>query len=637
MDELRCCPEEYARFRNGTRKQQGRIIAEWASWMEYFASSRQEVLRKAAKDAPKLSRDMVKAVRKENLEMRSTEELLSRANPQAAPKCHMWAVRDASTRQLQNAKQSKLLQCPVEVLKLIVAYLRKDIHLKNFTHTCSMLFHIVDARDWYALYQLENPTSARKHFIDYGPDDTDYWKRMSLRKHGYDHLCKVVLSGDAGVGKSNLIARFTQNNFNIEARPTIGVEFTTKNIHVDREIIKAQIWDTAGNERYRAIITTYYRGAVGIMLVYDTVKRATFENVKRWLKEVRDFADANVVIMLVGNKSDLRYLRAVSTDEAARFAELNGLLLIETSALDSSNVDLLFQRFLTEIYRTVINKASGCDQTSEENRNKETSFATLQSVTMLTVPDDVSTRQLQNVKQSKLLQCPVELLKRIVTYLPSVSDLKCFTHTCSMLFHVVDAKDWSTLYRFLNPEPHPQFLINCESEDYQYLVNVVTIGDSGVGKTNLIARFTRNAFGLESKSTIGVEFTTKNIQVDKLRMKAQLWDTGGIERYRAVTLEYHRGAAAALLVYDITKRATFENVNRWLKEFRDRAKEKAVIILVGNKSDLSDQRAVSTDEATRFAVMNSLSFFETSALDSSNVKLLFQRLFAAAVIVRADP
>ncbi|KAF9274689.1 Ras- protein Rab-11A, partial [Mortierella alpina] len=289
----------------------------------------------------------------------------------------MWTVRHVSTRQLQNVKQSKLLQCPVEVLKLIVTYLRKEIHLKNFTHTCSMLFHIVDARDWYAIYQLENPTSATECFIDYGPDDTDYWKRMSLRKYDYDHLCKVVLSGEAGVGKSNLIARFTRNVFSLEAKPTIGVEFATKNIHVDRVIIKAQIWDTAGYERYRAITSAYYRGAVGVMIVYDIAKRATFENVDRWLREVRDHADANVVIMLVGNKSDLRYMRAVSTDEAMRFAELNGLFFIETSALDTSNVKLLFQRFLTEIYRTIINMASGCDQSSEKNHNKETPFATV--------------------------------------------------------------------------------------------------------------------------------------------------------------------------------------------------------------------------------------------------------------------
>lgn len=100
----------------------------------------------------------------------------------------------------------------------------------------------------------------------------------------------------------------------------------------------------------------YYRGAVGALLVYDISKHQSYENVVRWLKELRDHADANIVIMLVGNKSDLRHLRAVSTEEARQFVAENGLMFIETSALDSSNVELAFQKILTEIYRIVSNK-----------------------------------------------------------------------------------------------------------------------------------------------------------------------------------------------------------------------------------------------------------------------------------------
>lgn len=103
----------------------------------------------------------------------------------------------------------------------------------------------------------------------------------------------------------------------------------------------------AGQERYRAITSAYYRGAVGALLVYDIAKHLTYENVERWLRELRDHADQNIVIMLVGNKSDLRHLRAVPTDEAKTFAERNGLSFIETSALDSTNVETAFQNILT--------------------------------------------------------------------------------------------------------------------------------------------------------------------------------------------------------------------------------------------------------------------------------------------------
>ncbi|CAB3372596.1 Hypothetical predicted protein [Cloeon dipterum] len=176
---------------------------------------------------------------------------------------------------------------------------------------------------------------------------------MSSRDDEYDYLFKVVLIGDSGVGKSNLLSRFTRNEFNVSSKSTIGVEFATKSIQVDGKTIKAQIWDTAGQERYRAITSAYYRGAVGALLVYDIAKHLTYENVERWLRELRDHADQNIVIMLVGNKSDLRHLRAVPTDEAKVFAEKNGLSIIETSALDSTNVETAFQNILTEIYRIV--------------------------------------------------------------------------------------------------------------------------------------------------------------------------------------------------------------------------------------------------------------------------------------------
>uniref|UniRef100_A0A3Q0TBC3 small monomeric GTPase n=1 Tax=Amphilophus citrinellus TaxID=61819 RepID=A0A3Q0TBC3_AMPCI len=176
---------------------------------------------------------------------------------------------------------------------------------------------------------------------------------MGARDDEYDYLFKVVLIGDSGVGKSNLLSRFTRNEFNLESKSTIGVEFATRSIQVDGKTIKAQIWDTAGQERYRAITSAYYRGAVGALLVYDIAKHLTYENVDRWLKELRDHADNNIVIMLVGNKSDLRHLRAVPTDEARAFAEKNTLSFIETSALDSTNVEEAFKSILTGKMREI--------------------------------------------------------------------------------------------------------------------------------------------------------------------------------------------------------------------------------------------------------------------------------------------
>ncbi|XP_006000337.1 ras-related protein Rab-11A isoform X1 [Latimeria chalumnae] len=186
---------------------------------------------------------------------------------------------------------------------------------------------------------------------------------MSSVEDDYNLVFKVVLIGESGVGKSNLLSRFTRNEFNHDSRTTIGVEFSTRTILLDGVSVKAQIWDTAGLERYRAITSAYYRGAVGALLVYDISKHLTYENVERWLKELRDHADINIIIMLVGNKSDLAHIRAVPSEEAQMFAEKNGLMFMETSALESTNVEAAFNSILTGIYKKVSKKTGA--KTSE--------------------------------------------------------------------------------------------------------------------------------------------------------------------------------------------------------------------------------------------------------------------------------
>lgn len=173
----------------------------------------------------------------------------------------------------------------------------------------------------------------------------------------YDYLFKLVLIGDSGVGKSNLLSRFTKNEFNLESKSTIGVEFATRSLRIDNKVIKAQIWDTAGQERYRAITSAYYRGAVGALLVYDVTRHATFQNVGRWLRELREHTDPNIIVMLIGNKTDLRHLVAVSTEDGKAFAEQESLYFMETSALDATNVENAFTEVLTQIYKIVSKRA----------------------------------------------------------------------------------------------------------------------------------------------------------------------------------------------------------------------------------------------------------------------------------------
>jgi len=154
---------------------------------------------------------------------------------------------------------------------------------------------------------------------------------------------------------------------NLETKPTIGVEFAAKNLTVGDKTIKAQIWDTAGQERFRAITSSFYKGAVGALLVYDITKETTFENLEKWLKELLNFSEPNAVIMLVGNKCDLRNLRQVKVEDATAFAEKYKLAFLETSALDATNVETAFQRVVTEIYTSFgKNQATGTDTPGKE-------------------------------------------------------------------------------------------------------------------------------------------------------------------------------------------------------------------------------------------------------------------------------
>ena len=193
----------------------------------------------------------------------------------------------------------------------------------------------------------------------------------------YDELFKVVLVGNSGVGKSKLLARFTKDEFIQETKATIGIEFAHKDIRIENQLVRAQVWDTGGQERYRSITAVYYRDAVGALLVYDVTSRKSFADLDRWLKEVRNATGDSTQVLVIGNKSDLTTSREVPFDEASRYAETNGLKLIETSAKDGSNVQEAFLGILNDIFRknrpsqSVHSKGSKLSEKGEKREKKK--------------------------------------------------------------------------------------------------------------------------------------------------------------------------------------------------------------------------------------------------------------------------
>lgn len=179
----------------------------------------------------------------------------------------------------------------------------------------------------------------------------------------YAYLFKYIIIGDTGVGKSCLLLQFTDKRFQPVHDLTIGVEFGARMITCDSKQIKLQIWDTAGQESFRSITRSYYRGAAGALLVYDITRRETFNHLTRWLEEARQNANANMVILLVGNKVDLEHRRAVSFEEGQKFAEENGLIFLEASAKTAKNVEEAFVSTAAKIYSNI--ESGVCDPSNE--------------------------------------------------------------------------------------------------------------------------------------------------------------------------------------------------------------------------------------------------------------------------------
>ncbi len=159
-----------------------------------------------------------------------------------------------------------------------------------------------------------------------------------------------MLTGDALLGKSCLLLQFTDKRFTPVHDLTIGVEFGSRTLTIDGNQVKLQIWDTAGQEKFRSITRSYYRGAAGALLVYDITRRDTYEHLTSWLDDCRKYSNQNLTIMLVGNKSDLEAKREVSKEEGEAFAAKNGLFFLETSAKTAVNVEAAFLETARKIY-----------------------------------------------------------------------------------------------------------------------------------------------------------------------------------------------------------------------------------------------------------------------------------------------
>ncbi len=186
----------------------------------------------------------------------------------------------------------------------------------------------------------------------------------------YEMMIKVILIGDSGVGKTNIMSKFLKNQFLEDSKATVGVEFGSKLFIQQGHKIKAQIWDTAGQEKYKAITSAYYKGSKGALVIYDITQKETFANIEKWVNDLKCKGDPKITIIIIGNKNDLEEKRQISKEQGEEKAKSFGCAFLETSAYSGDNIEKAFEMMVKEIYDKFTSDIGGDDEEELDSNEK---------------------------------------------------------------------------------------------------------------------------------------------------------------------------------------------------------------------------------------------------------------------------
>ncbi|CAF1120705.1 unnamed protein product [Rotaria sordida] len=383
-----------------------------------------------------------------------------------------------------------------------------------------------------------------------------------------DYLLKLLFIGDSGVGKSSLLLRFVKNTFNESFVSTIGVDFGCRTIQLHGKRVKLSIWDTAGHERFRTITNCYYRGAQGIILVFDVTDIKSFENIKIWLEGIDHHVSDNVKKLLVGNKCDLTSKRAIDYAVAQEFAKSLNLSYIETSSKNSTNVEQTFNNLVSEILS--------------------------RTVKVLSIPESAIVETLSANEKSETK--PVEITTTTNSEYDHLLKL--------LLIGDADVGKSSLLFRFADDTFNESYL--------------ATIG----------VDFETRTMNHNGKT---VKFQIWDISgQERFRTITSSYYRGahGIIIVYDVTNAVGDSNFVFIFIFiyhcTLLLEKSFENIKMWLQIIDRNANQNVKKLLVGNKSDLTSNRIVDHTKAKKFADSLSISYVETSAKNSTNVEQIFK-------------
>ena len=419
---------------------------------------------------------------------------------------------------------------------------------------------------------------------------------LVYNEEGEYFLFKMLLLGDSGVGKKSFVNRYFEGtmtpSYQTESMNTLGVDFKINTIEIKGHTIKIQVWNTAGQERFRTITSSYYKGAHAILVFYDCTDQASFNNCKSWFNELNRYADETTARLAVATKCDLLSKKVVELETAQREMDKHGVQVIETSSLTGLNVERALECLVEREAEKI-----------EPPKNLKSARAVAHKV--------------EEEQEFKLTKPVKSARSNAVNVSPSIEPRK---EKLSFLKKKEKKEEIPIKSARAVAASQEEAPVEIPSDP---ILKISILGDEQVGKSCLLQRFVDNTYSDSTRST-SATLKEKTMQRKDKQVHLRIWDVPPIALRFNNYATYFRGTMGAFIVFDLTCQLSFDNVKQWMSFQGKHFNSDYVMVLIGNKSDLKDKRVVTYDTAKELADSTGCLYLETSAFEPQNVQKMFE-------------